>query len=86
MPNLKDIRKRIGSVKNTQKITRAMKLVTVCMRSLPRRSRSMVASGPHESAACVSMLSATRLSAADMIAVIFPVMWVMMIWRLPTSR
>ncbi len=27
MPNLKDIRKRIGSVKNTQKITRAMKLV-----------------------------------------------------------
>ena len=27
MANLKDIRKRIGSVKNTQKITRAMKLV-----------------------------------------------------------
>jgi F-type H+-transporting ATPase subunit gamma len=27
MPNLKDIRKRIGSVKNTQKITRAMKMV-----------------------------------------------------------
>ena len=27
MPSLKDIRKRIGSVKNTQKITRAMKLV-----------------------------------------------------------
>lgn len=28
MPSLKDIRKRIGSVKNTQKITRAMKLVS----------------------------------------------------------
>jgi F-type H+-transporting ATPase subunit gamma len=27
MPNLKDIRRRIGSVKNTQKITRAMKMV-----------------------------------------------------------
>jgi F-type H+-transporting ATPase subunit gamma len=27
MANLKDIRKRIGSVKSTQKITRAMKLV-----------------------------------------------------------
>ena len=27
MANLKAIRKRIGSVKNTQKITRAMKLV-----------------------------------------------------------
>jgi len=27
MPNLKDVRKRIGSVKNTQKITRAMKMV-----------------------------------------------------------
>ena len=27
MPSLKDIRKRIVSVKNTQKITRAMKLV-----------------------------------------------------------
>ncbi len=27
MPSLKDIRKRIGSVKNTQKITRAMKMV-----------------------------------------------------------
>lgn len=27
MPNLKDIKRRIGSVKNTQKITRAMKLV-----------------------------------------------------------
>ena len=27
MANLKDIKKRIGSVKNTQKITKAMKLV-----------------------------------------------------------
>ena len=27
MPSLKSIRKRIGSVKNTRKITRAMKLV-----------------------------------------------------------
>jgi F-type H+-transporting ATPase subunit gamma len=27
MPSLKAIRKRIGSVKNTRKITRAMKLV-----------------------------------------------------------
>lgn len=29
MPSLKDIKRRIGSVKNTQKITRAMKLVAV---------------------------------------------------------
>ena len=27
MPSLKDIRKRIGSVKNTQQITKAMKMV-----------------------------------------------------------
>jgi F-type H+-transporting ATPase subunit gamma len=39
MPNLKDIRKRIRSVKNTQKITRAMKLVAA---SKLRRSQEAI--------------------------------------------
>ena len=38
MPSLKDIRKRIGSVKNTQKITRAMKMVAAArLRRAPQR-------------------------------------------------
>ena len=36
MPSLKDIRRRIISVKNTQKITRAMKLVAAA--KLDRKS------------------------------------------------
>lgn len=45
MPSLKDIRKRIGSVKNTQKITRAMKLVAAA--KLRRAQDSIVAARPY---------------------------------------
>ncbi|TXD41188.1 ATP synthase F1 subunit gamma [Lujinxingia vulgaris] len=45
MPNLKDIRKRIGSVKNTQKITRAMKMVAAA--KLRRAQERMEASRPY---------------------------------------
>ena len=39
MPSLKDIRKRISSVKNTQKITRAMKLVAAAKLRREQASR-----------------------------------------------
>ena len=39
MSNLKDIRKRIGSVKNTQKITRALKLVSAAKLNRSQRER-----------------------------------------------
>ncbi len=42
MPNLKDIRRRIGSVKNTQQITRAMKMVAA---SKLRRAQMAIAGG-----------------------------------------
>ncbi len=45
MPNLKDIRKRIGSVKNTQKITRAMKLVAAS--KLRRAQEAIEAARPY---------------------------------------
>ena len=45
MPSLKDIRKRIGTVKNTQKITRAMKLVAAA--KLRRAQDSIVAARPY---------------------------------------
>lgn len=45
MPNLKDIRKRIGSVKNTQKITRAMKLVAAS--KLRRAQNAIEAARPY---------------------------------------
>ncbi len=45
MPNLKDIRKRIGSVKNTQKITGAMKMVAAA--KLRRAQDRLVASRPY---------------------------------------
>lgn len=47
MPNLKDIRKRIASVKNTQKITRAMKMVAAA--KLRRAQERLVASRPYAS-------------------------------------
>lgn len=40
MPSLKDIRKRISSVKNTQKITRALKLVSAAKLSRAQRELS----------------------------------------------
>src|SRR5688572_20649216 len=45
MPSLKAIRKRIGSVQNTQKITRAMKLVAAAR--LRRAQESIVAARPY---------------------------------------
>jgi F-type H+-transporting ATPase subunit gamma len=45
MPSLKDIRRRIGSVKNTQKITRAMKLVAAA--KLRRAQDSIVRARPY---------------------------------------
>ncbi len=45
MPSLKDIRKRIGSVKNTQKITRAMKLVAAA--KLRRSQDAITAARPY---------------------------------------
>jgi len=45
VPSLKDIRKRIGSVKNTQKITRAMKLVAAA--KLRRAQDAIIAARPY---------------------------------------
>lgn len=45
MPSLKDIRRRINSVKNTQKITRAMKLVSAA--KFARANTAVVASRPY---------------------------------------
>lgn len=45
MPSLKDIRKRINSVKNTQKITRAMKMVSAA--KLRRAQEAIVAARPY---------------------------------------
>lgn len=45
MPSLKDIRRRIGSVKNTQKITRAMKLVSAA--KFARANTAVVSSRPY---------------------------------------
>ena len=48
MPSLKEIRKRITSVKNTQKITKAMKLVAAA--KLRRAQEAIVAARPYASA------------------------------------
>ncbi len=58
MPNLKDIRKRIVSVKNTQKITRAMKLVAAS--KLRRAQGAITAARPYAAKLheVVSVLSA----------------------------
>ena len=48
MPSLKSIRKRIGSVKNTRKITRAMKLVAAA--KLRRAQDAIIAARPYASA------------------------------------
>ena len=48
MPSLKAIRKRIGSVKNTQKITRAMKLVAAA--KLRRAQDAIIAARPYGNA------------------------------------
>jgi F-type H+-transporting ATPase subunit gamma len=58
MPSLKSIRVRIGSIKNTRKITRAMKLVSAA--KLRRAQESIVAARPYVTALSkvVSELSA----------------------------
>ncbi len=58
MPNLKDIRVRIGSVKNTQKITSAMKMVAAA--KLRRTTNAISAARPYASklSETVSTLSA----------------------------
>src|SRR5439155_4578966 len=48
MPNLKAIRKRITSVKNTRKITRAMKLVSTA--KLRRAQDALIAARPYTAA------------------------------------
>jgi F-type H+-transporting ATPase subunit gamma len=48
MPSLKSIRKRIGSVKNTRKITRAMKLVAAA--KLRRAQDAIIAARPYATA------------------------------------
>ena len=45
MANLKDIKRRIGSVKNTQKITNAMKLVSAA--KFARANSAVEASRPY---------------------------------------
>ncbi len=45
MPSLKDIRRRIGSVKNTQQVTKAMKLVAAA--KLRRAQESILAARPY---------------------------------------
>jgi len=45
MPSLKDIRRRISSIKNTQKITRAMKLVSAA--KFARANAAVVAARPY---------------------------------------
>lgn len=45
MPSLKDIRRRIGSVKNTQKITRAMKMVSAA--KFARANNAVVNARPY---------------------------------------
>ena len=45
MASLKDIRRRIGSVKNTQKITKAMKLVAAA--KFARANSAVTASRPY---------------------------------------
>ena len=45
MPSLKDIRRRISSVKNTQKVTRAMKLVSAA--KLRRAQEAILAARPY---------------------------------------
>src|SRR6478672_4965276 len=48
MPSLKAIRKRIGSVKNTRKITKAMKLVAAA--KLRRAQDTIIAARPYAQA------------------------------------
>lgn len=61
MPSLKDIKRRIGSVKNTQKITRAMKMVAAA--KLRRAQDTIVQARPY--AAYMSQLASGLALRAD---------------------
>ncbi|MBF0293074.1 MAG: ATP synthase F1 subunit gamma [Nitrospinae bacterium] len=63
MPNLKDIKRRIGSVKNTQQITKAMKLVAAA--KLRRAQESVMASRPYSEKVAEVMESVAMRSRED---------------------
>ena len=58
MPSLKDIRKRISSVKNTQKITRALKLVSAAKLNRAQREMSRLRPYAEKQTALISDLVA----------------------------
>lgn len=63
MANLKDIKRRIGSVKNTQQITKAMKLVAAA--KLRRAQESVMASRPYSEKVATVMESVAIRSRED---------------------
>ena len=63
MANLKDIKRRIGSVKNTQQITKAMKLVAAA--KLRRAQESVMASRPYSEKVAEVMESVAIRSRED---------------------
>jgi F-type H+-transporting ATPase subunit gamma len=63
MPSLKSIRKRIGSVKNTRKITRAMKLVAAA--KLRRAQDAIVAARPYADALAAVVADLSSAAGAD---------------------
>lgn len=63
MANLKDIKRRIGSVKNTQQITKAMKLVAAA--KLRRAQESVMASRPYSEKVAEVMESVAMRSRED---------------------
>lgn len=63
MPSLKAIRKRIGSVKNTRKITRAMKLVAAA--KLRRAQDAIIAARPYAAALSNVVSELSAVAGAD---------------------
>ncbi len=63
MPSLKSIRKRISSVKNTRKITRAMKLVAAA--KLRRAQEAIIAARPYAKALTTVVSELANLAGAD---------------------
>jgi F-type H+-transporting ATPase subunit gamma len=63
MPSLKYIRKRIASVKNTRKITRAMKLVSTA--KLKRAQSSLIAARPYTAAITKVVSELSAVAGAD---------------------
>ncbi len=63
MPSLKDIKKRIGSVKNTQQITKAMKMVSAA--KLRRAQEAAVAARPYAEKLQTVLANLARREEAD---------------------